>query len=283
MKPSGLVRIAFIGGGNMARALIAGLKRHAVPADHISVGEPDAQARSALQREWQVRAHGDNQQALEGADVVVLAVKPQQASQVLQPLRPALQASRPLLFSIAAGLRIADLANACGPQIPIVRAMPNRPALLGAGITGLFAGPGISADHRHYAQLIGQACGQAVWLRNESELDIVTALSGAGPAYFFLLAEKLADAAEGLGLAHDTAVQLARATLHGAGMLAIQGAGLVEERAAVTSRGGTTEAAIRILDQGGFAQLIASALKTGVARSAELANSLSSPPLPEHK
>jgi pyrroline-5-carboxylate reductase len=147
----------------------------------------------------------------------------------------------------------------------------------------LFAGPGISADQRQHAELIGQASGQAVWLRNESELDIVTALSGAGPAYFFLLAEKLADAAEGLGLARDTAVQLARATLHGAGMLANQGAGLVEERAAVTSRGGTTEAAIRILDQGGFAQLIASALKTGVARSAELANSLSSPSLPEHK
>jgi pyrroline-5-carboxylate reductase len=283
MHASTQVRIAFIGGGNMARALIAGLRRHDVPADHISVGEPDAQARLALQRDWGVGVTHDNLQALSVAQVLVLAVKPQKAGHVLQQLRPALQTCRPLLFSIAAGLRIADLSHACGPGIAIVRAMPNRPALLGAGITGLFAAPGLSDEQRAQAQLIGHASGEAVWLRSEGELDIVTALSGSGPAYFFLLAEKLAQAAEGLGLTRDTAVQLARATLHGAGMLASTGAGLVEERAAVTSKGGTTEAAIQVLDQGGFAQLIASALKAGVARSAELANSLSGPKLDERQ
>jgi pyrroline-5-carboxylate reductase len=283
MQASQPAGIAFIGGGNMARALIAGLRRHAVRCDDISVGEPDPQVRSALQHDWGVRVSGNNDEALQRAEVLVLAVKPQQAAQVLQQLRPSLQRSRPLVLSIAAGLRIADLGNACGPGIQIVRAMPNRPALLGAGVTALFAAPGVSAQQRQYAELIGRACGRAVWMRSESELDIVTALSGAGPAYFFLLAEQLAQAAETLGLERDTALLLARATLHGAGMLANEGAGLIEERAAVTSRGGTTEAAIRILEQGGFASLIASALAAGVARSAELANSLSDPPLPERK
>lgn len=277
------VRIAFIGGGNMARALIAGLKRHGVPPESISVGEPDSQARSALEREWGVRAFADNQDALRAADVLVLAVKPQQAAPALQPLRPSMQSSRPLLVSIAAGLRILDLSHACGPDIGIVRAMPNRPALLGAGITGLFAAPGVTAVQRRYAELIGQASGCAVWLRTESELDVVTALSGSGPAYFFLLAEQLAHAAEGLGLERDTAVKLARATLHGAGMLANEGAGLVEERAAVTSKGGTTEAAIRVLEQGGFSHLIASALQAGAARGAELANILANPTASERK
>jgi pyrroline-5-carboxylate reductase len=283
MQQSEAARIAFIGGGNMARALIAGLTRHSVPGDCISVGEPDPQARSALQRDWGVRTSSDNSEAVRGAEVVVLAVKPQQAAQVLSALRPLLHGSRPLLVSIAAGLRIADLGNACGSDIGIVRAMPNRPALLGAGITALFAAPGVTALQRRQAELIAQASGRAVWLRSESELDIVTALSGAGPAYFFLLAEQLARAAEGLGMEHDTALLLARATLHGAGMLANEGAGLVEERAAVTSKGGTTEAAIRILEQGGFCQLVASAVQAGVARAAELANILGNPPQPERK
>jgi pyrroline-5-carboxylate reductase len=277
MQTAAPVRIAFIGGGNMARALIAGLKRDGVRADDISVGEPDPGTRSALQRDFGVRVTGDNHEALDAAKILVLAVKPQQAAQVLQQLRPALQAARPLVLSIAAGLRLADLSQACGSGIQIVRAMPNRPALLGAGVTALYAAPGVSADQRRDAELIGRASGCAVWLRLESELDIVTALSGAGPAYFFLLAEQLARAAEDLGLERATAVLLARATLHGAGMLANEGAGLVEERAAVTSKGGTTEAAIRILEQGGFSQLVASALQAGVARSAELANNLSSP------
>jgi len=283
MQQSEAARIAFIGGGNMARALIAGLTGHGVPGECISVGEPDPQARSALQRDWGVRTSSDNSEAVRGAALVVLAVKPQQAAQVLSALRPLLHESRPLLLSIAAGLRIADLGNACGSDIGIVRAMPNRPALLGAGITALFAAPGVTAPQRRQAELIGQASGRAVWLRSESELDIVTALSGAGPAYFFLLAEQLARAAEGLGMERDTALLLARATLHGAGMLANEGAGLVEERAAVTSKGGTTEAAIRILEQGGFGQLVAAALHAGVARSAELANILGNPPQPERK
>jgi pyrroline-5-carboxylate reductase len=267
----------------MARALIAGLKRQAVRPGDISVGEPDLAARLALQRELGVQVGADNEEALSGAELVVLAVKPQEAGPVLQHLRHRLQAQRPLVLSIAAGLRIADLQTACGPEIPVVRAMPNRPALLGAGVTGLFAAPDVNAEQREYAELIGRASGRSVWLRAESELDVVTALSGSGPAYFFLLAEQLARAAEGSGLERETALLLARATLHGAGMLANEGAGLVEERAAVTSKGGTTEAAIRVLNEGGFSSLIAAALEAGVARSAELGNSLGRPSRPERQ
>ena len=156
-----------------------------------------------------------------------------------------------------------------------MRAMPNRPALLGAGVTGLYAPPSVTPAQRALAELVGAAAGRAVWLRTEAELDIVTALSGSGPAYFFLLAEQMAQAAQSLGLEHDTAALLAAETLHGAGLLAHQGTSLADERAAVTSRGGTTEAALRVLHEGGFEALVARALQAASARSAELADMLS--------
>ncbi|MFI4869448.1 MAG: pyrroline-5-carboxylate reductase [Steroidobacterales bacterium] len=275
MQPRELAGIAFIGGGNMARALIAGLLRQAVPAHRIRVGEPLAEARVALQREWAVAASADNADAVRGADLVVLAVKPQQAGSALRALRAALLEHRPVVLSIAAGLRIADLARACPPGIAVMRAMPNRPALLGAGVTGLYAPPSVTAAQRAIAELVGAAAGRAVWLRTEAELDIVTALSGSGPAYFFLLAEQMAQAAQSLGLEHDTAALLAAETLHGAGLLAHQGTPLAEQRAAVTSRGGTTEAALRVLHEGGFDALVARALQAASARSVELADMLS--------
>jgi len=268
-------RIAFIGGGNMARALIAGLMRHAVSPDQISVGEPDAQSRSSLQRDWGVAVSADNIEAARGADLVVLAVKPQQAARVLRALHPTLLEFRPVLLSIAAGLRIADLGSACPPDTAIVRAMPNRPALVGAGVTGLYAATSVSAAQRELAELVGKASGRAVWLRAEAELDVVTALSGSGPAYFFLLAEEMARAAQSLGLERDTALLLAAATLHGAGLLANENTSLSSQREAVTSRGGTTEAALRVLSQGGFERLIAAAVQAGAARSVELAGALS--------
>jgi pyrroline-5-carboxylate reductase len=275
MQPGDSFSIAFIGGGSMARALIAGLLRRGVPAERIRVGEPSADARSALQSECGIAAAADNVEAIGAADLVVLAVKPQQAGSALRALDASLRVRLPVLLSIAAGLRIADLALACPPGIAIVRAMPNRAALLGAGVTGLFALPSVSAAQRALAERIAAAAGRALWLRAEAELDIVTALSGSGPAYFFLLAEQLARAAQTLGLEHDTAALLASDTLHGAGLLAHSGASLADERAAVTSKGGTTEAALRVLQEGGFEDLIARALQAGRARSAELADTLS--------
>jgi len=274
MQPGESFPIAFIGGGSMARALIAGLLRRGVPARQISVGEPSADARAALQRQCDINLRADNAEAASGAELVVLAVKPQQAGSALRGLQSALLQRAPVVLSIAAGLRIADLARACPPGIAIVRAMPNRPALLGAGVTGLFAPPSVTAAQRSLAELVAGAAGRALWLRSEAELDVVTALSGSGPAYFFLLAEHMAKAAEALGLDHDTAALLARDTLHGAGLLAHQDTTLADERAAVSSRGGTTEAALQVLQQGGFEQLIARALQAGAARSVQLADVL---------
>jgi pyrroline-5-carboxylate reductase len=274
MQQHSPVRIAFLGGGNMARALIAGLIKQAIPGHHISVGEPDGQTRMSLRRDWGVQVSEQNIEAVRGANLVVLAVKPQHAAGVLQGLQAALRESSPVLLSIAAGLRIADLDRACAADIAIVRAMPNRPALVGAGITGLYAPPRVTAAQRQLAELVGKASGHAVWLHSESQLDIVTALSGSGPAYFFLLAELMARAAEQLGLERSTAVMLASATLYGSGMLAKEATDLAQQRAAVTSKGGTTEAALRILDQGGLEKLIAEAMRTSTARSAELASLL---------
>jgi pyrroline-5-carboxylate reductase len=267
--------IAFIGGGHMARALIAGLLRQGVSAHTLSVGEPLTEARAALAGEFAIRTEADNAVAIAGAGVIVLAVKPQAAAAVLQSLPAAALAHRPLLLSIAAGLRIADLEQLLPVALPIVRAMPNRPALLGKGITGLYAAAAVTAAQRLVAEQIAGAAGRFVWLRAEQELDVVTALSGSGPAYFFLLAEQLAQAAIELGLAPDTALLLAKETLHGSGALARGDTTLAQERAAVTSRGGTTEAALRTLDSGGFGALVGSALRAAAARSAELADSLS--------
>jgi pyrroline-5-carboxylate reductase len=274
MQSAQLDTFAFIGGGNMARALIAGLLRRSVAPARIHVGEPQPQARASLQREWGVTASADNADAARDANLVVLAVKPQEAAQALRALYPTLMERKPVVLSIAAGLRLADLARACPPGTAVVRAMPNRPALLGAGVTGLYAPPSVSADQRALAELVGAAAGRAVWLRAESELDVVTALSGSGPAYFFLLAEQMAQAAAALGLEPATAALLASETLYGAGLLAHQGTALAEQRAAVTSSGGTTEAALRVLQQGGFEALIARALQAASERSAQLADML---------
>jgi len=266
--------IALIGGGNMARALIGGLLRQGHPAQHLCVGEPQPDARAFLERQFAVRTAADNEAAIEDAALVILAVKPQVAAQVLQPLQQSLQARRPVLLSIVAGLRIADLARLCPSGLPIVRAMPNRAALVGAGISGLYAPAIVTAAQRSMAERVARAAGPIVWLRDESQLDIVTALSGSGPAYFFLLAEQLAQAAVALGLDRDTALLLATETLHGAGALSQGAMSLAEQRAAVTSRGGTTEAALKALDAGGFDALVASAVRAAAARSAELADSL---------
>ena len=264
------MRIAFVGGGNMAQALIAGLLRQGQAPAQIRVGEPLAAQRATLQREFGVDAVGDNPTAVAGAEVVVLAVKPQLLTSLLSALCPALAAQRPLLLSIAAGLRVADLA-ACCPGLPIVRAMPNRPALVGAGATALYAGPEVTGAARARAEQVMTAAGITVWVPRESDLDIVTALSGSGPAYFFLLAEQLAAAAAALGLDPATAQLLAAQTLRGAGALAAGAATLAEQRAAVTSKGGTTEAALAALAQGHFATLVAAAVDAAAGRSAELA------------
>jgi pyrroline-5-carboxylate reductase len=271
-------RIAFVGGGNMARALIAALRQAGYPLQDIVVGEPSAAQRELLSSELGVTAVADNAVAVRGAGIVVLAVKPQDMASVVAPLRTDFAASRPVVLSVAAGLRVADLAELCGPGTRIVRAMPNRPAFVGAGATGLYAGPGVdAADRAHCEQVLG-AAGRIVWIDDESLMDAVTAVSGSGPAYFFLLAEALAEAGMAQGLPAAAARQLAAATLHGAGMMAAaDDVDLARLRAEVTSRGGTTEAALRALVSAGFQAAVAAAVEAATERGRELSRQFGRP------
>jgi pyrroline-5-carboxylate reductase len=267
------LRITLIGGGNMARGLVGGLLRQGVPAAHITVAEPQAAAREALARDQGIGVTGDNVAAVANADVVVLAVKPQQMADVARALAPSLQ-HRPLVISVAAGIRAADLSRWLGDGVPVVRAMPNRPALTGAGATGLYASASVGTLWREHAALVLEATGLCVWVSDEAQLDIVTALSGSGPAYFFLLAELMAQSAVAQGLDADAARALAAQTLAGAGQLVMTEAApadLARMRAEVTSKGGTTEAALDAFAAGGFADLVRTAMDAAARRSRELA------------
>jgi pyrroline-5-carboxylate reductase len=264
--------LAILGGGNMGRALIGGLLRRGTRPEHITVGESTPAARESLSADFGVQCIADNAAAIEAASVIVVAVKPQVAGTVLAPLQPALQRARPVVISIAAGIRLAALESWCGAGVPVVRAMPNRPALVGAGATGLFAPASVAGAHREVAERVMQAVGEVIWVGVEDDLDVVTALSGSGPAYFFLLAELLTQGAIDLGLDPAAARRLAIATLHGAGQLAHAGDGdLARMRAEVTSKGGTTEAAVKSFDAADLRGIVARALEAATRRSRELA------------
>jgi pyrroline-5-carboxylate reductase len=265
-------KLAILGGGNMGRALIGGMLRRGTRPEHITVGESFPPAREALAADFGVQCTADNAAAVEPASVVVVAVKPQIAGSVLAPLQPALQRTRPVVISIAAGIRLAALESWCGSGVPVVRAMPNRPALVGAGATGLFAPASVAGAQREVAERVMQAVGEVIWVGAEDDLDVVTALSGSGPAYFFLLAELLTQGAIDLGLDPAAARRLAIATLHGAGQLAHGGDGdLARMRAEVTSKGGTTEAAVKSFEAADLRGIVARALEAATRRSHELA------------
>jgi pyrroline-5-carboxylate reductase len=266
------IELTVLGGGNMGRALIGGLLRHGMRPEQIAVGEGQQAARTALSQELGIAATADNAAAIRKADLVVVAVKPQDVEAVLAPLTAGLQQRRPVVLSVAAGVRVQELQSWCGAGVPVIRAMPNRPAFVGAGATGLFAPAEVGASRRSMAAQIMQSVGEVVWVATEDALDVVTALSGSGPAYFFLLAEAMAQAGVDLGLPMDTARRLAIATLHGAGLLAQGSDGdLARLRTEVTSKGGTTEAALRILQTAGFNELIGRAVAGAAHRSRELA------------
>jgi pyrroline-5-carboxylate reductase len=271
------VSIAFLGGGNMARALIGGLlKRGLTPAGQIVVGEPQEAARRSLEQDFGVLTTPDNAAAVAQAQVIVLAVKPQEAAAVLRALAQQLDAQgHTLLLSVAAGLRAGDLWRWCAGKVAVVRAMPNRPALLGAGATGLYAGAEVGASQRELAEQLMTATGRVVWVDSEAQLDAVTALSGSGPAYFFLLAELMAQAAVREGLDPAAARQLAAQTLHGAGQMAAGGdVDLARLRSEVTSKGGTTYAALEVFRTARFDELVGRAVAAAAARSRELAQQL---------
>jgi pyrroline-5-carboxylate reductase len=266
------INAAFVGGGNMGGALIRGLIARGLSPQRISVGEAVQTRRIQLADELGVLVTADNREAVVGADVVVLAVKPQDMATTTRQLAPVLAERKPLVLSIAAGIRVADISAWCGAGIPIVRAMPNRPALNSAGASAMFAASELAAAHRKLAEDVLGAAGTTVWVEEESLLDVVTALSGSGPAYFFLLAELLTDAAVKLGLKHEAALELAIQTLYGSGRMAREGDGdLARLRAEVTSNGGTTEAALRSFEGANLRGIVAAALAAATERGREMA------------
>lgn len=267
--------IAFVGGGNMARSLIGGLIRSGTPASNIVVAEPNAELRAALARDFSVAVHADNADAARTADVVVLAVKPQVMKTVCIGLRAVAQARKPLIVSIAAGIRIAQLDSWLGGNLAVVRCMPNTPALIGAGATGACANARVDAAQRGLAQDILSAAGLVAWLDDETQMDTVTAISGSGPAYFFLLTEALIEAAVAQGLPRDAARELATQTCLGAGrMLREDGAAPAELRRRVTSPNGTTQAALESFAADDFAQIAKRAVAAATRRGGELSAQL---------
>ena len=266
------ITAAFVGGGNMGGALIRGLIARGLPAHRISVGEAHQGRRIALADELGVHVTADNREAVHGADIVVIAVKPQDMAGTVRPLAEMWRQRAPLIVSIAAGIRVADIEGWSGNGIAVVRAMPNRPALNGAGATALFAPPSVGEKQRALAAQVMGAVGTTVWVPDESLIDVVTALSGSGPAYFFLLAELMTDAAVKLGLDHASAQELAIQTLYGSGRMARDSDGdLVRLRAEVTSKGGTTEAAVRSFDAANLRGIVAAALTAATERGREMA------------
>ena len=267
------MKITFIGGGNMAGAIIAGLLKTGFAADHIGIVEADVEKRKALSKQFHC-AEPANAHRLIGEDaVIVLAVKPQQAKEALGQLR--LKQDANLLISIMAGVGLKAIARHCGGYTRVVRAMPNTPALIGAGITGYYVAPpplgGVTGDDLKRTEQILGAIGSTVRVNEEKELDAVTAVSGSGPAYVFLFIEALRDAGRELGLPDGAANQLAIETFLGAARLAAQSpddVALLRER--VTSKGGTTEAALASMAQDHVKEAIIRAIKAAESRSREL-------------
>ena len=263
--------IAFIGGGNMARSLIGGLIARGTAAIDIRVSEPVEALREALAGDFGVNVGSDNSRAASGAGLWLLAVKPQVMRAVCEALAPLAQAERPLVVSIAAGITAAQLQRWLGGGVAVVRAMPNTPALLGAGVTGLFGSAEVDANGRERASNLLASAGRTVWIDDEARMDAVTAVSGSGPAYIFLLAEAMEAAALAEGLPAEAARTLVLETVLGAArMLTESGEDPAELRRRVTSPGGTTQAAIETFEAGGFRDLVAAAIRNATERGRQL-------------
>ncbi|PCJ28234.1 MAG: pyrroline-5-carboxylate reductase [SAR86 cluster bacterium] len=263
--------IGFIGAGNMANSLIRGLLAKGISADSIWATDIDKNKLQLLEDECGIKS-ASSQEIAENADVVVLAVKPQVMADACQTLASQLGERCPLLVSIAAGITTARLQQWMGKPWPVVRCMPNTPALVGKGATGLFSSPLVSENQKLLAENIMSAVGFSAWVDTEEDIDTVTALSGSGPAYFFLFMEAMQNVAKDMGLSEQLARDLTYATAAGAAELAQQSEDdIAELRRKVTSPGGTTEQAINQFEEGGLRELVTKALQAARSRSIELA------------
>lgn len=268
-------RLAFIGAGNMTRSLVGGLVADGWDPTVIGVADPDHNQLSTLTGHFKVATDTDNQAIITNRDVVVLAVKPQVIRQVAHDIADSVRHSQPLVISIAAGVRSTDLERWLGGHCAVVRCMPNTPALVQTGATGLFATKEASNEQKDLAESILRATGLTVWVDNEDLLDAVTALSGSGPAYFFLVMEALEEAGIALGLDHKTARLLTLQTALGAAKMALESnTDTAALRQRVTSPGGTTERALEVFENGNIRKLFNEALTAAHDRSRELAQQL---------
>nr|VFJ61142.1 MAG: pyrroline-5-carboxylate reductase [Candidatus Kentron sp. FM]VFJ67119.1 MAG: pyrroline-5-carboxylate reductase [Candidatus Kentron sp. FM]VFK12672.1 MAG: pyrroline-5-carboxylate reductase [Candidatus Kentron sp. FM] len=267
--------ISFIGGGNMATSLIGGILGTGYDRSLLWVSEPDADRRKVLEDNFGIRTTGDNAEAAEKADTVVFAVKPQFMGQVVRALAGSISAHRPLAVSVAAGVREPDIRRWLGFDAAIVRAMPNTPALVSSGATALFANPWVSQAQRGRSESLLRAVGITLWVENESDMDTVTALSGSGPAYFFLVMEAMEAIGRELGLDQEAAHLLTLETALGAARMALESPEQLHTlRARVTSPGGTTERALAVLEEGGIMGLFGDALRAARDRSVALGREL---------
>jgi len=268
-------RIAFVGAGNMASSIISGLIDSGHPADCISAADPYPASLERLRAIAPVAVFSDNAAAVGVADIIILAVKPQVMAEAAVSIAAAVQANHSLVISIAAGVTIASMQARLGPDAAIVRCMPNTPALLGCGASGLFANNSASAQQREYAQRVLSAVGMTCWVETEAELDAITALSGSGPAYYFLLTEAMIDAGIALGLHRATATALAKQTALGAARMALESdADLVELRRRVTSPGGTTERAVQSFEADGLRNVVTRAMRAAADRALEMSTEM---------
>ena len=265
------ISITFIGGGNMARSLIGGLIQKGLSAEKINVSEPVTVLADGLAKDFSVATYSDNADACAATNIWVFAVKPQVIKTVCQQLSSLAQTNKPLIISIAAGITSQQLDLWLGGNMPVVRIMPNTPALLGAGASGLFANAHVGTEHKQHAQDLMQATGITVWIESENLMDVVTAVSGSGPAYVFLLAEAMQAAGVAQGLSPDASRALTNQTLLGAARMlseTTEAADVLRQR--VTSPGGTTQAAIESFETQGFRGIVNNAIDAATQRGREL-------------
>jgi pyrroline-5-carboxylate reductase len=268
------LQIAFIGAGNMASSIIGGLLEQGLSAANIRASDPSPESLQRLQSVAPVTIAASNSEAVSGADVVILAIKPQVMRAVLSDIRDAVAAQQAVVISIAAGIPIASMEAGLGNGTALVRCMPNTPALVGSGATALFANAHTSRAQCASAESILSAVGETCWLQQEAQLDAVTALSGSGPAYFFLIMEAMAAAGVELGLDLDTSRALAIQTGLGASRMAAGDVDLEELRRRVTSPGGTTQAAIESFEENGLRATIKTAMTAACDRAREMAREM---------
>ena len=266
-------QLGFIGAGNMARSLVSGLIKNGWQAAQLSLSDPEPTQREAVETLLGVNAYADNSEVAGRADILVLAVKPQILATVASALASTVQRKKPLVISIVAGVRIEDIDQWLGGGLPIVRVMPNTAALIGSGASGMYANNNVNAAMRNQAESILRAVGVTVWLESEDLLDVVTALSGSGPAYFFLVMEALERAAIESGLQPKQARLLTIETAFVAAKMELEGhEEPAQLRRRVTSPGGTTEQAVKVREAGGIRRLFKNAVQAAIDRAREIAD-----------